>query len=193
MLIKLDLKVFCRTGCRSVQFMQVCCVSSHISVCRLRSPPVRAEKLCVFMQVAVRRSRMPVTDGLTCVCVSCRDWDGSPELQVSSLGPSAINKHKRGSHEGRRTGSHLINWQTRLQIRKVQAFITFACLLWRWHQSAGHLKESSVYVWIRISSRIIPGKCQRGGILIASCRVCDPNLDVITVCVRFADAGRVFF
>lgn len=42
----------------------------------------------------------------------------------SSLGPFAVNKHKRASREGRRTGSHLINSQTLLQIMEAHAFIT---------------------------------------------------------------------
>lgn len=74
----------------------------------------------------------------------------------SSLGPFTVNKHKRASREGRRTGSHLINLQTRLQIREAHAFITVEVLGMSPLQSreavygsSGHSKESGSQLHIR--------------------------------------------
>lgn len=107
----------------------------------------------------------------------------------SSLGPFTVNKHKRASREGRRTGSHLINLQTRSQIREAHAFITVEVLgmspfnLERLFMDLQDTRKSLDHS--SISARIIPGKCQHGGMPIASCRVCNLNLDVITACVHF--------
>lgn len=113
----------------------------------------------------------------------------------SSLGPFAVNKHKRASREGRQTGSHLINSQTLLQIMEAHAFITGGGVLHvsfqsgeAVYRSSGQWSESSVHVWITtrrsISARIVPDECQHDGKPITSRRVCNLNLDVITVCVH---------